>query len=136
MNTDSPKKNIILLTDCLADLTGGAERQIYELAKGLDKDKFNVTIASLECVGQAPRHLIEGIGCRFVDFRVKRIYGLSGFIQGIRFWRFLRREKIHILQTYHFSSNIWGTLLAHLAGVKLIISNRRDMGFWRTPRHV
>ena len=72
----------MLLTDCLADLMGGAERQIYELAKALDKDKFNITIASLECVGQAPRHLIEGIGCRFVDFRVKRIYGLSGFIQG------------------------------------------------------
>ena len=126
----------MLLTDCLADLMGGAERQIYELAKALDKDKFNITIASLECVGQAPRHLIEGIGCRFVDFKVKRIYGLSGFTQGIRFWRFLRREKIHILQTYHFSSDIWGTFLAHLAGVRSIISNRRDMGFWRTKRHV
>ena len=136
MNTPQAKTNIILLTDCLADLMGGAERQIYELAKALDKDKFSVTVASLECVGQAPRHLIEEIGCRFVDFRVKRIYGLSGFIQGIRFWRFLRREKIHILQTYHFSSDIWGTFLAHLAGVKSIISNRRDMGFWRTQRHV
>lgn len=126
----------MLLTDCLADLTGGAERQIYELAKALDKDKFNITIASLECVGQAPRHLIEGIGCRLETFRVVRIYGLSGFIQGIRFWHFLRREKIHILQTYHFSSDIWGTFLAHWAGVRSIISNRRDMGFWRTQRHV
>lgn len=130
------KTNIILLTDCLADLMGGAERQIYELAKALDKDKFNITIASLECVGQAPRHLIEEIGCRFVDFRVKRIYGLSGFIQGIRFWRFLRRKRTHILQTYHFSSDIWGAFWAHMAGVPVIISNRRDMGFWRTRRHV
>lgn len=126
----------MFLTDCLADLMGGAERQIYELAKALDKDKFNITIASLECVGVAPRHLIEGIGCRFADFRVKRIYGLSGFIQGIRFWRFLRRKKIHILQTYHFSSDIWGAFWGHLAGVPVIISNRRDMGFWRTKRHV
>src|SRR3990167_6104996 len=118
MNTDSPKKNIILLTYCLADLMGGAERQIYELAKGLDKDTFNVTVASLECVGQAPRHLIEEIGCRFIDFRVKRIYGLSGFIQGIRFWKFLKRERVDILQTYHFSSDIWGTVLGHWAGVK------------------
>src|SRR3989338_4807561 len=136
MKRNIKKINVLFLTYCLADLMGGAERQIYELAKGLDKDKFNITIASLECVGQAPRHLIEEIGCRFVDFRVKRIYGLSGFIQGVRFWRFLRREKIHILQTYHFSSDIWGTFLAHWAGVRSIISNRRDMGFWRTQRHV
>ena len=35
----SPEKiHVVLLTDCLADLMGGAERQIYELAKALDKD--------------------------------------------------------------------------------------------------
>ena len=136
MNTLQTKTNIILLTDCLADLTGGAERQIYELAKALDKDKFNVTIASLECVGQAPRHLIEGIGCRLETFRVVRVYGLSGFIQGLKFFRFLKTARIDIVQTYHFSSDIWGVFWAHLAGVPVIISNRRDMGFWRTQRHV
>jgi glycosyltransferase involved in cell wall biosynthesis len=136
MMTSNNKINVLLLTDCLADLMGGAERQIYELAKGLDKGRYNVTIASLECVGQAPRHLIEAIHCRFVGFRVKRIYGLSGLIQGIRFWRYLRRERIDIIQTYHFSSDIWGTVVARLAGVKYIISNRRDMGFWRSQRHI
>ena len=130
------KIKIVLLTDCLADLMGGAERQIYELAKGLDKNKFDVTIASLECVGQAPRHLIEEIDCRFIAFRVKRIYGLSGIIQGIRFWKFLKKEKVKVLQTYHFSSDIWGVFLGHFAGVKMIIANRRDMGFWRNHKHV
>jgi len=130
------KTNIVFLTDSLADLMGGAERQIYELAKALDKDKFNVTIASLECVGKAPRHTIEEIGCRYIELPVKRIYGLFGLIQGIRFMRFLKKEHIGILQTYHFSSDIWGTFWGHCAGVSYIISNRRDMGFWRTQRHV
>ena len=39
MDTPQSKINIVLLTDCLADLAGGAERQIYELTKALDKDK-------------------------------------------------------------------------------------------------
>ena len=134
--TSSKKINILLLTDCMADLMGGAERQIYELAKGLDKGRYNVTIASLECVGRAPRRLIEAIYCRFVDFRVKRIYGLSGMVQGVRFWRYLKRERVDIIQTYHFSSDIWGTVVARLARVKYVISNRRDMGFWRSRRHV
>ena len=91
------KTNTLLLTDCLADLAGGAERQIYELAKRLDKNKLNVIVASLDCEGTAPKELIESTGCPLEIFRVKRIYGISGFLQGIRFYKFLRQKKIHIL---------------------------------------
>ena len=115
---------------------GGAERQIFELSKRLDKDKFDVTVVSLECEGSAPGEIIESAGCRLFLFRVKRIYGLSGFIQGLRFFRFLRDNEIDILQTYHFSSDIWGAFWARLAGVPVVISNRRDMGFWRKGHHV
>ena len=55
MSVSSSKINIVFLTDCLADLTGGAERQIFELANRLDKKTYSVTIASLECEGEAPR---------------------------------------------------------------------------------
>lgn len=136
MTAHSSKINVVLLTDCLADLAGGAEKQIYELAKGLDKSRYNVTIASLDTWGQAPRQLIESAGCRLEVFRVVRIYGLTGFIQGIKFHRFLRENRVQVLQTYHFSSDIWGTVLGKLAGVPVIISNRRDMGFWRSGIHV
>ena len=121
------KVNLVLLTDCLADLEGGAEKQIFELAKGLNRDRYGVVIASLECLGNAPRERIEEAGCRLEIFPVKRIYGLSGFFQGIRFVRFLKSNKTDVLQTYHFSSDIWGTVFARVAGVQTIFSNRRDM---------
>ena len=129
------KLNLLLLTDCLAGLVGGAEKQIIELAARLDKDRFNIFAASLDCAGTAPRELVEKTGAKLHVFRVRRIYGLSGLRQGIRFWRFLKNEKIDILMTYHFSSDIWGTILGKLAGVSVIISNRRDMGFWRKRYH-
>jgi glycosyltransferase involved in cell wall biosynthesis len=136
MKTEGFKKRIVLLTDCLADLAGGAEKQIYELAKGLDKNKYQVFVVSLDCLGSASRELIEATNSQLHIFRVIRIYGFSGLIQGLRFRRFLRQHQIDILLTYHFSSDIWGTFWGHLAGVKMIISNRRDMGFWRNPLHV
>lgn len=136
MAVHASKINLVLLTDCLADLAGGAEKQIYELAKGLDKNKYNVTVVSLDTYGQAPRQLIESTGCRLEIFRVVRIYGITGFIQGFKFYRFLRENRIDILQTYHFSSDIWGTFWGKSAGVPVIISNRRDMGFWRSGIHV
>jgi len=109
---------------------------IGELTKVLNKEKYAVSVASLECEGEAPRDIIESAGCRLVTFPVKRIYGLSGIVEGFRFFRFLKKEKIDILQTYHFSSDIWGAFWGRLAGIKVIISNRRDMGFWRKKRHV
>src|SRR3989338_4554051 len=134
--SSTPKINIVFLTDCLADLAGGAEKQIYELAKRLDKDRFNVIVVSLDCYGNASSELIESAGAQLFIFRVKRIYGLSGLVQGLRFRAFLKKNHIDIVQTYHFSSDMWGTFWAHLAGVPVVISNRRDMGFWRGKHHV
>lgn len=136
MSSFFTKKHVVLLTDCFGDTQAGAEKQIFELAKGLNKDNYRVTIASLESIGKAPRLLIESAGCGLELFPIKRIYGISGLIQGFKFFKFLRSQKVHILQTYHFGSDIWGTFIAHLAGVKVIISNRRDMGFWRNSHHI
>lgn len=136
MNDTEQKKRIVLLTDCLADLAGGAEKQIYELAKGLDKSLYDVFVVSLDTWGEAPRDVIEAAGSQLHVFKVVRVYGLSGLRQGIRFKKFLKDNNIDVLLTYHFSSDMWGTFWGHLAGVKTIISNRRDMGFWRNNFHV
>ena len=130
------KTNIVLMTDCLADLAGGAEKQIYGLAAGLDKDKYNVFVISLDCWGKAPRALIESTGSQLHIFRVVRVYGISGLVQGVRLFNFLRRNRITVIVSYHFSSDMWGTFWGKLAGVPAIMSNRRDMGFWRNAWHI
>lgn len=128
--------HIALLTDCFSTLSGGAERQIFELANRLNKNTFRVTVASLESDGPCPKDLQTRLQCPYKAFAVKRIYGISGIIQGIRFLRFLKKENINVLVTYHFSSDIWGAFWAKIGGIKTIISNRRDMGFWRSSKHI
>src|SRR5262249_5733429 len=86
--------------------------------------------------GQAPRAVIESTGSRLDIFKVVRVYGITGLVQGVKFFNFLRKNRIKILLTYHFSSDMWGTFWGHLAGVPIIMSNRRDMGFWRNAWHV
>ncbi len=136
MNAIPTKINVVLLTDCLGNITGGAEKQIFELAKRLPKDQYNVSVVSMESQGETSKALIESIGCQLHVFRVIRIYGLSGFLQGLKFLSFLRQNSIHVIVTYHFGSDIWGTFWGHWAKVKTIISNRRDMGFWRNGQHI
>jgi hypothetical protein len=107
----------------LENFAGGAEKQIYELAKGLDKTQYKVTVTSLETQGKTSESAISEIQCDLRIFFVKRIYGLTGLVQGIKFYQFLKSAKVDILLTYHFSSDIWGTFWGRLAGVKIIISN-------------
>ncbi len=135
MKQEPRKINVVFLTDCLETMAGGAEKQIFELTKRLDKSRFSVTVASLECQGQASPKVIESVGGKLRVFPVKRIYGVSGWREGWKFHKFLKENKTDILQTYHFSSDIWGAFWGHLASVPVIISNRRDMGFWRKPWH-
>ncbi len=123
------------MTDCLADLGAGAEKQIFELARRLDKERYSVTVVSQDTISPITRQQLDQANCSVLVLRVKRIYGLSGLIQGRKFYRFLRQRRVKIVQTYHFGSDIWGAFWARRAGVPLIISNRRDMGFWRRPWH-
>ncbi len=135
-NTNNHIINIVLLTDCLSDLTGGAEKQIYELTKGLNKEFYKVFIVTLDECGETPRSFITSVGGKILEYKLERIYSIDGMIKGVGFFLFLKKYKIDILLTYHFGSDVWGTFWGHLAGVRTIISNRRDMGFWRNNLHI
>ncbi len=128
------KKKIILLIDVLKDIKGGAERQVYELLRNIDKEKFQVDLFILH--HKDIPDAIKDIGCKAAGLDVKRIYGISGLSAGLKFSGFLRKEKANVLITYHFGSDIWGTIFGRLAGVPVIISNRRDIGFWRRKYHL
>ena len=102
------KIKILYLIDKMA--LAGAQKHLTELAIHLDNTRFEPTILTLEELG------------------VRRIYGISG-IKGIfKLARKLREEKFDIVQTYLFSENILGVLAARIAGVKTIMTGRRDTG--------
>lgn len=129
------KLKILLLVDVFEHLTGGAERQIYELASRLDKDRFELIIGCVHGLSQAFEEL-EIPGVRTISFNLRRIYDFRGIRQGLAYVRLLRKEKIDVVVTYHFSSDIWGAFWARIAGVHHVFSNRRDAGFWRNKTHV
>lgn len=133
------KIKLVLLIDVLENVTGGAERQIYEFIKRVDRGKFKLDLfiihhrdipKEIKRIANSDKRIdVQGLG-------IKRIYDIKGIIEGFRFAKFLKRKKIDILMTYHFASDIWGTIFGKFAGVKTIISNRRDAGFWRRKHHI
>jgi len=128
------KIKITLLIDVLEDIKGGAERQIYELLKRINREKFDVSLFVLH-QRDVPAQIKE-TGIFIKCLGIKRIYGLGGICEGLRFLGFLKEECVDIVMTYHFSSDIWGAFWGHWAKVPVIVSNRRDVGFWRKSIHV
>ncbi len=128
------KIKIALIIDVLEDIKGGAERQLFELIKGIDKDRFEVFLFILH-QNSIPKDIVD-LNVNTQALKIKRIYDFKGIYKGFRFTQFLKKEKVRILMTYHFGSDIWGTVFGKLSRVPVIVSNRRDEGFWRKKYHI
>ena len=125
----------VLLIDFIQSVFGGTERQVLELCKNIDRRGFEVVVA---CLSKGDRFLeqLENYGIKTIGLKVDRIYSLEGLSRGLWFRDFLKEEEVDVLMTHHFGSDIWGTIFGRMAKVPVIISNRRDSGFWRKRRHV
>src|SRR5262249_30161112 len=55
--------------------------------------------------------------------------------RALRLVRFLRRERIDVLQVYFPESTYFGVPLGWLAGVPHIVRTRNNLGYWMTPWH-
>ncbi len=91
----------------------GAQKHLSELISGLNKEVFESKLVTLEELG------------------VGRIYGLTGIKGLLRLVRVIKEFKPDIFQSYLFSENILGVIAAKIAGVKIIITGRRDTGMLR-----
>lgn len=91
---------------------GGAERQVLEMVRRLDRRRFDPVVGCLVRRGRWGEAL-EAEGVRVVDFAKK-----PGFDPALllRLVRFLRRERPAIVHTHAFTAATWGRLGAALAG--------------------
>lgn len=113
--------------------TGGSERQAVQLVRLLHEDaKFNVFLAVLNDEG-ALRGEVEKLGFNKIpEFLLTSFYDLNFAKQIKKCVKFLRENKIDIVQTHDFYTNIFGITAAKLAGVKVKIASKRETGGMRS----
>ena len=114
---------------------GGTEKHLYALARGLDKDKFNVMICFFEG-NNILADLLESESIPAIPLRLKRLYELRALFVAFKMARIIKKHRIDIVQTYHFKSDTYGVFVSRLLGVSKIISSRRDSGDLKSPRQL
>jgi glycosyltransferase involved in cell wall biosynthesis len=124
------KISILYLIDQLRNM-GGAEGNLVNILSHLDPQRFGYSLYTFQLESPLKELLHENnLICNQIPYPTS----ISGMIEYLALARKIRSQEIDILHSYFESSDIWGTLLAKLAGIPVIISSKRDLGFLKSKK--
>ena len=113
------------------EVRGGVEEHVLSLVECLDRGKFEVFIVAPPC-------LVEAFGKDLADLDVTvlplSIGGWTDVANRLRYWRFLRKAGIQIVNTHMFQTSLKFMPLTVLAGVPIRIETAHGIEQWRLDK--
>jgi L-malate glycosyltransferase len=106
---------------------GGTERQVANLTLRIDSSRFDLHLACLRYSGQLLEEL-KTLAIPRPEFRIGSFYSPKTFWQGMRFAQYIRKNRIQIVHSYGFYSNVFAVPAARLARTAIVVASIRDTG--------
>ena len=128
---------VLTLTDQLVYLGGGAERVAMEIATRLDQSRFESLFCASRYWEGARSDSVQDAERR-MDAAGVRYFGL-GRRSGTDLYRWLsirgilRRERVDVLHSHMFGSNVGATVIGRLARVPAIVAHEHTWSFEGRP---
>jgi len=126
--------NIMYMID-LFEGRGGTENHLTYLVRYLDRERFSPCVVVFDL---RPNRLVESIEearIPVLHIPVGRYYTGNALAKALVLRGVIREKKIDIVQTFHFKSDTYGAVAAHLAGVRHLVSSKRDTGDLKSRLH-
>ncbi len=125
------KKNVLQLIGSFHQ--GGSERQAVQLSKLLIRDgSVNVFVATLNREGVLLDELGSEYSSPIPEFKLVSFRDLNFAEQAIRCAKFLRDNRIDVIHTHDFYTNIFGMAAATIARASMRIASKRETGGMRS----
>jgi L-malate glycosyltransferase len=108
---------------------GGTEGQVANLARHIDRKRFDLQFACLRKWG----FYLDEIEARQIpvtEYPVRSFFAIATLVQQVRFALQLRAQRVQIVHSYNFYSNVFAAPAAKLAGVPLVVASIRDQGVY------
>ncbi len=119
---------------------GGAEQHLFNIVRRLrTSNEYEPAVCCLQTYGSPFLTKMEEMGVHVQKICVDRnfrVYGMTAARSLKPLVSFMREMKVCVVQNFHFAADVYGTIAAKLAGVPVVISSRRDMGYWFGKRHI
>jgi glycosyltransferase involved in cell wall biosynthesis len=126
--------HVLLVVDQFPKSLGGGERIVLRLAALLPQYGYRVSILTF-LIHPESSVLTTPPPCPVYMLPLRRTYDFTAFRAALELRRFIRQQKIQLVQTFFESSDIWaGFVVKTLSDVRLVWS-RRDMGILRSRKH-
>ena len=125
--------HVLLVLDQIAKTLGGGERIVLKLASLLPQYGYRASIMAFSADPASPG--LHSPPCSIYLLPLRRTYDLSALRAAFELRRFLKQQRIQIVQTFFESSDIWGGLVTKTMSDAKLIWSRRDMGILRTRKH-
>ena len=119
---DAGARRVLLLTQDLD--VWGAQRQLVELAKGLDRTRYDVRVGTLEPGGPLTAELVAH-GIPVIAFPRRWRWDLRP-IQQLN--QYLRQHSIDIIHSFMFLPNFYARFAGKLARTPAVVSSLRSSG--------
>jgi glycosyltransferase involved in cell wall biosynthesis len=103
---------------------GGTERQLAEIARGLDRSRFTPHIGCFIEDGILGREL-RGSGIPIVQFHVRSFTSFSLFSGAFEMARYIERHRIELVHTFDVPANLFGVIAARTGGARVVVSSQR-----------
>ncbi|MBB1060614.1 glycosyltransferase [Marilutibacter spongiae] len=132
----TPPIRLLLLTDTALTNTGGSERFLRNLVGRLPPERYAITVIQLgadNAPGETAHVTEAGTSLRVLNHPIGPIYGPRGLRAILDLRARLRLESFDIIQSQHEKSDLINLLLGPRQ-MAVRLSNRRDMGFLKSPR--
>lgn len=123
---------VCYLIDNLA--RAGTESQLLALIQYLNPNRALPYLCLLDGSGQVSREL-EPTNCPILRLGMTGLCRPRSLWKGYQLFRFLKRNKIDVLQTFFPDSTYLGATIGKLAGVPIIVRAQNNLGHWITPRY-
>ncbi|HKA33127.1 MAG TPA: glycosyltransferase family 4 protein, partial [Candidatus Binatia bacterium] len=104
---------------------GGTERHVVNLLRGLDRSKFDVSMACLRRQGPFLKD-IERLDIPVEEYSLGSFRSRRALQELFRCARWIRTNGVQIVHTYGFYSNVFGIPAAKLGGAPYAIASVRD----------
>lgn len=131
----SRRIKITYMIDNLTTDLAGTENQLLKIIKGLNKKEFEIELITFSS-NPWFRENARNLDCKSRVIEINRFKSPAAYINFLRLVRALRSSGTDIVQTFFPVANSLGVFAARAAGVRNIISSRRDFGEWMNGRYL
>lgn len=112
---------------------GGTETQMVQMVNNLAASgEFDVHVGLLRMEGELLSELNRNLICSITEMPINSFFRPQFGFTVAKTVQYLRRQRIQVVHTHDFYSNVFGILSARLAHTRAIIASKRETRFVRT----